>query len=76
MINNEKLIDALNELVHINYDRIFGYERASEEVEAVDVDLKTLFNKNADQSRHYASELQQIIRNFGWRTRYRLYYAW
>lgn len=65
MQNNEKLIDALNELVHINYDRTFGYERACEDVEDVDVDLKTLFNKNADQSRHYANELQQIIRNLG-----------
>jgi|GEM_PF-4087284 len=40
MLNNEKLIDALNELVYINYDRIFGYERASEEV---DVDFNSVF---------------------------------
>ncbi len=65
MQNNEELVDTLNELVRINYDRIFGYERAIEDVENVDVDLKAVFSKYADQSHKYVSDLQQTIRSVG-----------
>ncbi len=65
MQNNEELVDALNELVRINYDRVFGYERAIEDVEDVDVDLKAVFGKYADQSRKYVSYWQQTIRSMG-----------
>ena len=65
MQNNEKLVQALNELVSINYDRVFGYEKAIEEVDASDVDLRALFNRGVSQSRKYVSELQQTIRGLG-----------
>lgn len=65
MQNNEELVDTLNELVRINYDRVFGYERAIEDVEDLDVDLKAVFSKYADQSRKYVSGLQQTITSLG-----------
>lgn len=65
MQNNEKLVQALNELVSINYDRVFGYEKAIEDVGSGDIDLRTLFNRSASQSRKYVSDLQQTIRGLG-----------
>lgn len=65
MQNNEKLVQALNELVSINYDRVFGYEKAIEDVGSNDIDLRTMFNRNASQSRKYVSDLQQTIRSLG-----------
>lgn len=65
MQNNEKLVQALNELVSINYDRVFGYEKAIEDVGSSDVDLRTLFNQYVSQSRKYVNELQQTIRGLG-----------
>lgn len=65
MQNNEKLVQALNELVSINYDRVFGYEKAIEDVGTSDVDLRALFNRNASQSRKYVGDLQQTIRGLG-----------
>ncbi len=65
MQNNEELVDTLNELVRINYDRIFGYERAIEDVETEDVDLKTVFSEYADQSRKYVTQWQESIRSIG-----------
>jgi len=65
MQNNEALVDTLNELVRINYDRVFGYEQAIEDVEDEDVDLKAVFSKYADQSRKYVSHWQQTIRSIG-----------
>ena len=65
MQHNEDLVDTLNELVRINYDRVFGYERAIEDVEDKDVDLKAVFSKYADQSRKYVSHWQQAIRSVG-----------
>lgn len=65
MQDNEKLVNTLNELVRINYDRVFGYEKAMEEVGDNDLDLRTLFNRNASQSRKYISELQQTVRGLG-----------
>jgi len=63
--NKEELVDALNELVRINYDRVFGYERAIEDVENADVDLKAVFSKYADQSREYVIHWQQTITSLG-----------
>ncbi|MCY7328980.1 MAG: PA2169 family four-helix-bundle protein [Saprospiraceae bacterium] len=65
MQNNEELVDALNELVRINYDRVFGYELAIEDVENTDVDLKAVFSKYADQSREYVTHWQQTITSLG-----------
>ncbi|MFT4033608.1 MAG: PA2169 family four-helix-bundle protein [Siphonobacter sp.] len=60
---NEKLVDVLNDLIRINNDRIEGYERTVKETE--DVDLKTLFNQLADESRTYRDELSREVLNLG-----------
>lgn len=65
MQHTEHLVDTLNELVRINYDRIRGYEKAIEDVENIDVDLKALFNTFANQSREYLSHWQNTIRGVG-----------
>lgn len=65
MQNNGDFIDVLNDLVNINYDRVYGYERAIEDVESSDVDLKAVFSKYADQSRKYVTYRQQVIQENG-----------
>jgi len=65
MKTNEKLADVLNDLVQINNDRVTGYEKAADEARNVDVDLIGTFNKMADDSRRYAAELSQQVRNLG-----------
>src|SRR6476620_1793065 len=62
---NEKLTEILNDLIQINNDRITGYEKASKEVEGVDVDLKAVFAKMADESRKYKAELTQEVTRVG-----------
>lgn len=63
MATNEKLVEVLNDLIKINNDRIAGYEKAGQESEKVDVDLKAVFSKMSDESRKYKSELtQEVIR--------------
>ncbi|MEO6669050.1 MAG: PA2169 family four-helix-bundle protein [Ferruginibacter sp.] len=65
MTTNEKLAEVLNDLVQINNDRITGYEKAAKEAENIDIDLKAIFNKMADESRKYKSELSNEITRLG-----------
>ena len=65
METNEKLIEALNGLIEINNDRVNGYEKAIEESKGLDVDLKTIFNGMASESRKYAGELSKIVTESG-----------
>ncbi|MEO8770355.1 MAG: PA2169 family four-helix-bundle protein [Ferruginibacter sp.] len=65
MTTNEKLSEVLNDLIQINNDRITGYEKASKETENIDVDLKAVFNKMADDSRKYKSELSNEVTRLG-----------
>lgn len=65
MQSNESLIAVLNDLVQINNDRIIGYEKAAEETDADDADLKSIFNKMADDSRANVKELSQLIERSG-----------
>ncbi|WP_420152715.1 ferritin-like domain-containing protein [Siphonobacter sp.] len=64
-VTNDKLVDVLNDLVRINNDRIAGYEKAVNEAELEDVDLKALFNRFADESRTYRDELSREIVSLG-----------
>jgi uncharacterized protein (TIGR02284 family) len=61
--NNQKTIDVLNELVEINNDRVAGYENAAKETEQED--LKTIFNKLADDSRQCQNELTSQVTKLG-----------
>ena len=65
MTTNENLIEVLNDLILINNDRITGYENASSDVENIDVDLKAIFSKMADQSRQLKTDLSKSISGLG-----------
>ena len=64
MESNKNVVDALNNLVQINNDRIEGYERAAKETE--DSDLKDLFNQMASKSHMMKSQLSsEVIKRSG-----------
>ncbi len=65
MTNSEKLSETLNDLVRINNDRITGYEKAAEQSESIDVDLKVIFNKMAAESRDYIRQLDEKVISLG-----------
>jgi uncharacterized protein (TIGR02284 family) len=61
----ESMIEALNDLVKINNDRIAGYEKAIEETAGLDIDLKAIFRGMVDQSLVYKKELTDLIQRSG-----------
>jgi uncharacterized protein (TIGR02284 family) len=63
--NNDNLVEVLNDLIRINNDRVNGYEKAAEEARDIDVDLRTVFTRMADESRQYAAELTQEVVRLG-----------
>jgi uncharacterized protein (TIGR02284 family) len=65
MATNDNLIEVLNDLIIINNDRIVGYEKASDEARDVDVDLRAIFKRMAEESRQYAAELTQEVVKLG-----------
>ena len=58
-------IEVLNDLVAINNDRIAGYEKAIEEAEASDSDLKSLFTSMIDESRKIRLDLASEVQALG-----------
>jgi len=65
MEKNERAIEVLNDLIRINNDRIEGYEKAVDKANETDVDLRTIFNRMAQESRKYANELTAQVRRLG-----------
>ncbi|HEX7755060.1 MAG TPA: PA2169 family four-helix-bundle protein [Niabella sp.] len=66
MENHKACIEALNDLVQINNDRIAGYQRALGELkDGQDLDLKSLFNDLIAQSSAFKSELEEMIQSYG-----------
>jgi len=65
MSTNDNLIETLNDLIRINNDRIEGYEKAIKETDDIDVDLQGLFQKMANESREYVSELTGEVLGLG-----------
>ncbi len=57
--------EILNDLIEINNDRITGYEHAIKELQAGDVDLKTLFASMIDQSRQAKMALGKEVQALG-----------
>ena len=47
---NEATIEILNDLIKINNDRIKGYEKAIENTETLEAELKTLYARMAEES--------------------------
>ncbi len=58
---SEKVAEVLNDLIEINNDRVKGYERAVQETDTKDSDLRALFEQMAGESRRYANELSQHV---------------
>jgi uncharacterized protein (TIGR02284 family) len=58
-----KSIEAINDLIEINNDRVQGYKKASDE--AKDEDLRTVFNNMAMQSQRFAGELRDRVQAEG-----------
>jgi uncharacterized protein (TIGR02284 family) len=59
------LVEVLNDLIHINYDRIEGYRKAAEESKTYDIQLQPLFQRMADESRKNVSELTEKVKILG-----------
>jgi uncharacterized protein (TIGR02284 family) len=65
METNEKLVEVLNDLIEINNDRVKGYEKATEEIKTLDIDLQAIFQSMANDSRKYAADLKQEVNKLG-----------
>lgn len=65
MKKNEELVEVLNDLIKINNDRIVGYQKAADETDKIDIDLRTVFQEMTSQSQEYIQELTQEVRNLG-----------
>lgn len=65
MITNDNVVEVLNDLIRINNDRIVGYEKAADEARDIDVDLRAIFTRMAEESRQYAAELTQEVVRMG-----------
>jgi uncharacterized protein (TIGR02284 family) len=64
MKDNQKTIDALNDLIKINNDRIEGYEKAIKE-SAPDANNDSLFDRMIEQSTTIRGELMDEVRRIG-----------
>lgn len=60
---NEKLIEALNDLIRINNDRVEGYRKAIDQTE--DDDLQALFQRMREESLAFISQLEGILQDGG-----------
>jgi uncharacterized protein (TIGR02284 family) len=60
-----KLIEVLNDLIRINYDRIEGYRKAADECKEFDTVLHNVFQHMAGESRKNVSALTQHVRSLG-----------
>ncbi len=61
MNDNKKIIMVLNDLIKINVDRITGYEKAVNDLDASEVMLKTLFNQVSEDSHDIKSQLTEKV---------------
>jgi len=82
-MSHSACIEAMNDLIKINNDRIEGYEKAIEELQdGENGDLKILFSDMISESRKYKSELEQGViahggsTDGGTTTSGKLYRAW
>jgi len=65
MTTTTETIEVLNDLIKINYDRIEGYRKAAEESKAFDIELHSVFQRMADESRLNVSSLTKQVREMG-----------
>lgn len=83
MATHTACIEALNDLIQINNDRIAGYEKAIDELgDNLDGDLKLLFTKMIAESGKYKADLSAMVTSYGGKTAEgstlagKLYRAW
>jgi uncharacterized protein (TIGR02284 family) len=65
MSQNSEIIEVLNDLILINNDRVVGYEKAYDETDASDTDLRSIYNNLANHSRQHVSELTSEVNTLG-----------
>lgn len=65
MARNTEVVEVLNDLILINNDRIAGYEKAYDETETSDTDLRSLYNSLANHSRDNVLELSREVTALG-----------
>ena len=61
----EATIEILNDLIKINNDRIKGYEKAIENTEILEAELKTLYARMAEERYQYNRELSEVVTKAG-----------
>ncbi|MPR36692.1 ferritin-like domain-containing protein [Salmonirosea aquatica] len=61
MATTEKATALINDLIEINNDRVAGFEKALEDIEEENLDLKAVFQGYARQSRQNALELAALV---------------
>lgn len=62
---NTKTIETLNDLIKINHDRIRGYEKAIENTDTLEAELRTLFSRMIEESHEYNRELSELVIRLG-----------
>lgn len=68
-MEHKACIEALNDLIKINNDRIEGYQRAIDELaDGQDTDLKALFTSMVSESNSYKRELENLVTEYGGET--------
>lgn len=68
-MEHKACIEALNDLIKINNDRVEGYRRAINELpENESGDLKSLFGNMIDESQVYKNELSNLVSEYGGET--------
>lgn len=65
MARNTEIVEVLNDLILINNDRVAGYEKAYDETETSDTDLRSLYNSLANHSRDHVLELSREVTALG-----------
>jgi len=65
MATNSEVIEILNDLILINNDRIEGYKKSTDETDASDTDLRSLYSNLSDHSRSNVSELTSEVARLG-----------
>jgi uncharacterized protein (TIGR02284 family) len=61
----EESIEIVNDLIKINHDRIRGYEKAIENTDSMEAELRTLFSRLMEESHDYTRELTAVVTNMG-----------
>lgn len=65
MFTKESEARLLNDLIFINNDRVVGYQKAIDQLQDVDDDLRDMFQERVNQSTRLKSELKQKVADTG-----------